>query len=163
MRARLQLLYRPWNPLECGSQMGQSALSHPFWSKATLGPECWEWQAARFKNGYGAVRFNGRTTYAHRVAYELSSGVNVTGLEVHHRCRNRACVNPDHLEAMTKREHRGLSKPPTSATHCRNGHLLAEHALRPGSRQCRQCNRDRTRLFQRERYRRLHPNVKIRV
>ena len=57
---------------------------------------CHEWQGCIMPNGYGQVRHNGKTAYAHRVAWELANG-STCGLYVLHRCDNRRCVNADHL------------------------------------------------------------------
>ncbi|TMD08313.1 MAG: HNH endonuclease [Chloroflexi bacterium] len=63
---------------------------------------CWLWTGARFQHGdYGAVRWNGRAAYAHRVVYELAREPIPPGLTLDHLCRVRACVNPAHLEAVT--------------------------------------------------------------
>lgn len=67
--------------------------------------ECWWWQGNRHPQGYG--RFVGddqRDVYAHRYIYELKVGPIPDGYEVDHLCGNPPCVNPDHLEAVTKAE-----------------------------------------------------------
>ena len=80
-----------------------------FWAKVDVGHPlgCWEWQAAT-ANGYGhfSVPCGDKWTqqFAHRVAYELLIGPIPDGLYLDHLCRNRACVNPDHLEPVTLQE-----------------------------------------------------------
>ena len=85
---------------------------------------CWIWLGDAISKGYG--RFDGQM--AHRVSYELHKGKIPTGLVLDHLCRNHMCVNPDHLEAVTRRENtiRGIGPTALNAqkTHCNNGHPL---------------------------------------
>lgn len=92
---------------------------------------CWEWTGAVDLNGYGVVYGNGRMRKAHRVLYEKANGTVPHGLELDHLCRNRKCVNPDHLEPVTHRENilRGVGTAASRArqTHCKHGHEFGEH------------------------------------
>lgn len=65
---------------------------------------CWEWAKSVTSGGYGSVCVNAKTSLAHRVFYERLVGPIPEGCEIDHLCRNRRCVNPDHLEAVPRSE-----------------------------------------------------------
>jgi len=77
-----------------------------FWDKVDRTTGCWLWTSVRTADGYGHFRTrvapgHHRYVKAHRWAYEQSHGPIPDGLTVDHLCRNRACVRPDHLEAVS--------------------------------------------------------------
>ncbi|MEL3944487.1 HNH endonuclease signature motif containing protein [Streptomyces sp. LNU-CPARS28] len=107
---------------------------------------CWEWTGHIKPNGYGQVRVGGRKFNAHRFSYEALRAPIPEGLVIDHLCRNRRCVNPDHLEPVTHRTNilRGTGPAACNArrTHCVRGHRFdtANTYVAPsGARQCRAC------------------------
>lgn len=64
------------------------------------GDGCWEWTGYK-SNGYARWAINGKPIAVHRYMYEKANGPVPAGLMLDHLCRNRACVNPDHLEPVT--------------------------------------------------------------
>ncbi len=65
---------------------------------------CWLWTGGKVATGYGQLKHEGRNRRTHRLAYEIWVGPIPEGLELDHLCRNRACFNPAHLEAVTHAE-----------------------------------------------------------
>jgi len=137
------------------------SLEERFWAKVDKSGECWLWTASKVVEGYGQF-FAGRRsaaghpqpTRAHRVAYELLVGPIPEGMTLDHLCRNRACVNPTHLEPVplieNLRRGEGFAARNAGKTHCPKGHLYDEHntyAWKPGMRRCRVCNTETARAY----------------
>jgi hypothetical protein len=132
-----------------------------FWSRAVFddqgyGTPCLTWVARRTRAGYGSFVVKRRSRYAHRLSYTAVKGPIPVGLVIDHLCRNRACINPDHLEPVTNRENilRGNTIMAANAakTHCPEGHEYTPEntRLRTGagkaqSRECRTCARIKSR------------------
>ncbi len=111
---------------------------------------CWFWTGSIRKDGYGAFggcgrRKAGKSLLAHRAAYELTRGAIPKGLTLDHLCRKRNCVNPKHLEPVTRLENvmRGVSQWAINARKkkCKHGHPFtgANTILEGGGRRCRAC------------------------
>lgn len=109
--------------------------------------ECWVWTAYT-ENGYGRLSIQSQPgLYAHRVAYEEMVGEIPPGLHLDHLCRNRACVNPWHLEPVTVLVNVRRGAGHGSETHCPKGHAYDEaNTYRYGGRRyCRACQALRNR------------------
>jgi hypothetical protein len=111
---------------------------------------CWIWTACKTQGGYGLFGAKRKLVLVHRFSYETMVGPIPSGMQLDHLCRNRLCVNPDHLEPVTCRENlaRGktLMAANLSVTECPKGHQFDElntYVTKKGARQCRACARDR--------------------
>lgn len=111
---------------------------------------CWLWTGSiNGHNGYGGLKMrDGTVILVHRLSYELLVGPIPKGLEIDHLCRVRNCVNPAHLEPVTKTENwrRGISIFAINArkTHCKSGHEFTTentYIMADGGRSCRICMR----------------------
>lgn len=71
---------------------------------------CWEWRGVLNSDGYGSIKRNGRNMKAHKYIYELAKGNVPHGLELDHLCKNKKCVNPDHLEIVNHTENMRRAK-----------------------------------------------------
>jgi len=81
------------------------SLKTRFLAKVGSRDGCWEWTAFIDKAGYARIgEGSNNVLYAHRVAHELYVGPIPPGLDVDHKCRNRSCVNPEHLHAVTRKQ-----------------------------------------------------------
>ena len=122
---------------------------------------CWLWEGHLNDDGYGTLGVEN----AHRVSWELFRGGIPDGLDIDHLCRNRGCVNPEHLEPVTTQVNVLRSDNFTAdyakRTHCDAGHLLEGGNLiirSDGGRRCRQCKREAGKMFMRRKRRGLRPN-----
>lgn len=109
---------------------------------------CWNWKGTITWEGYGHFFLHGKEVRAHRFAYELFKGDIPNDLTIDHLCRNRSCVNPNHLEAVSHKENvlRGIGITAINAqkTHCVRGHLLDGeniYARKDGYRECFVCKK----------------------
>jgi len=130
-------------------------------SNTRVDPEtgCWLWtRTVVGQKGYGRFVWQGRGTLAHRVSYELHVGPVPDGLELDHLCREKSCVNPEHLEAVTHAENvrRGavaLARPQRET--CAHGHAMTPDNCMPRkartarpSYRCRACHERHGREFE---------------
>lgn len=126
-----------------------------FWSNVDASGDCWEWTGGRYDNGYGCFSnlrpdTKRRTYLSHRESWRMLVGPLTPGLTIDHLCRNRLCVNPMHLEEVTRGANvlRGFGKTAVAAkrTHCKWGHDFKESEDWPdsrGRRRCYLCYQDR--------------------
>lgn len=111
--------------------------------------DCINWTGIKTKDGYGRFYLKGKLIRAHRWIYEFYKGKIPKPLEIDHLCKNRACVNLNHLEVVTHRENifRSDINPMvlnSRKTHCIYGHEFTSentYIRTDGSRKCRICIR----------------------
>lgn len=105
---------------------------------------CWVWTGAHNDWGYGRLKIPGtrRITGAHRVIYEAMLGPIPEDMEIDHKCRVTMCVNPGHMEPVTRKEnmvrsHRDRDRK--LKTHCKRGHEYTPENTRINKRGNRHC------------------------
>lgn len=115
--------------------------------------ECWNWKGKPSSDGYGRMGIDYKVYLAHRVSYVLKYGEPPPHMVIDHVCRNRICINPDHLEVVSLEENirRGVgpermresSDAKAQRTHCKNGHPFSGYNLSLNDRQrlCKTCHR----------------------
>lgn len=111
---------------------------------------CHVWGGSVDQDGYARFWLDGRNRRAYHVAYIAAHGPIPAGHDIDHRCRNRRCVRPSHLRALTHRENvlasSNVAAYRAAQTHCHRRHAFDEGNTirrRNGTRQCRACTRDR--------------------
>jgi hypothetical protein len=122
---------------------------------------CWTWTGCTMPAGHGqltiVVERAKRRVLAHRFVWGLARGPVADGLELDHLCRNAACCNPAHLEAVTHRVNvrrgDGWAGRHARAVACPHGHAYDEkntYVDKAGRRKCRRCNSLRVAKIKRE-------------
>lgn len=132
---------------------GRAAWEVRFWSKvdkAVGGDGCWIWRGTLTDLGYSSFAILEGDYLGHRLSYELVKGKISEGLTLDHLCRNRACVNPDHLEPVSLKENVNRGNSPwginSRKVFCSRGHRLSGNNLvmtKAGYRDCRECRKIR--------------------
>lgn len=120
---------------------------------------CWNWTGSINTNGYGRMYVKGRKIAAHRIIYIRYKGDIPLNYQIDHLCKNRICVNPNHLEAVTAYTNNRRSDSPSALnalkTHCPQNHPLSGKNLyrlpRKGKfyRDCRTCRNAACRRYER--------------
>lgn len=131
----------------------RASVKERFWAKVAKGEGCWNWTASLSSTGYGQFSIRHRPYLAHRLVYQMTRGPIPKGMQIDHLCRNKKCVNPQHLEIVTpaenlrrvpvRRDQTG-PRPWLRKSHCRRGHEFTpatERIKKDGRRVCRLCER----------------------
>jgi len=116
---------------------------------------CWNWTGPDRPNGYGRFCVLYKTYSAHRFSYLLFKGQIPEGLSIDHLCRNRKCVNPDHLELVTTKENLFRSDETRASINknkqqCLRGHPYDSQNtyIHNNKRYCKICVRENVRKYQ---------------
>ena len=148
--------------LRWGNPLGSAPRPTPaerFESKIDKSGDCWEWLGTIYKTGYGQFKVKKKQYLAHRWSYEHYVGPIPEGLVIDHLCRNRSCVNPDHLEPVTNEENlyrgKGYRIMNGMDDSCIHGHKYTPENTywAPNGRhvRCRTCQREQERKRARKR------------
>ncbi|MFJ8146570.1 HNH endonuclease signature motif containing protein [Streptomyces sp. NPDC096048] len=148
MHLELEAVLRDWAPVAVALPDGTSRTAQVtdlrrLLEKVEIDESgCWRWTGFISHKGYGRFRFASNVGHAHRFAYVVLVGPIGDGLEIDHLCRERSCINPEHLEAVTHSENLQRRHPAGLPTHCQEGHeYTPENTYRRpnGARLCRTC------------------------
>lgn len=119
-----------------------------FWLNTIQDDSCWEWDGSKSDRGYPIFWDGSKNVRAHRFSYELHKGPIPEGMTLDHLCRNRGCVNPAHLEAVTQGVNtlrgEGVAARNAKKTNCPSGHPYTPENTKyqkSGARVCRTCHR----------------------
>ena len=137
-------------------------------SKTTKTESCWIWNGYTERNGYGRITVNDKPYSTHRLSFLLFKGELKENLVIDHSCRNRACLNPEHLRQVTQRENchensRASCHLNSLKTHCPKGHEYTEENTKTKTtkygvgRACKEC----ARAYARSKYVKRQPKEKI--
>jgi len=93
--------------------------------------DCWRWSGFINNYGYGEMIINGKSYRTHRISFSIFNGELIDGMVIDHICKNKSCINPDHLRQVTQKFNclDNSSSPlaeNSRKTHCKNGHELTE-------------------------------------
>ena len=121
---------------------------------------CWQWTGGTIPDGYGSFHLAPlKRVASHRYAWESLRSPIPNGLTIDHLCQNKRCVNPEHMEVVTRGENTlravDIGAKNRNKTHCANGHEFTPENTRMAPRKgrvhrrCRKCDRERERNRQR--------------
>jgi 23S rRNA-/tRNA-specific pseudouridylate synthase len=125
---------------------------------AWLGGQCIRGSGKSTKSGYLLKSVKNKQYYQHRLAYSEVYGEIPKGIQIHHKCDNKLCINPKHLQALTKSEHQKIhtnykiQEYHKNMITCQYGHPLdgKTHFIRNGiklpQRYCLTCHRIRSKI-----------------
>lgn len=128
----------PRNPI------GPDDFAARVWPKIDAAGDCWEWRGGHNPKGYARLAAEGPAgRMVHRNVWHVLVGPIPDGLTIDHRCRNRGCQNPDHMEVVPNGVNvlRGYGPPALNARKvtCSRGHVLPAV---DGERECGECRRE---------------------
>jgi hypothetical protein len=118
---------------------------------------CWIWLRAKDGKGYGLANYKSKSLRAHRASYEMCIGEIGKDMTIDHHCERKDCVNPDHLNQISRANNTSLSQM-TQNTHCPSGHPFDEENTTwyKHYRRCKACHRINAKKYRKmdpERYR----------